>query len=559
MDEQKTLKRKRNAQPEMSAAEPRASAAPLSSTAALTGASAVAQLYQWLNANHNPQENRSHLSIAGGVWHLPPSVHPELHSRMARVFEICDAEDAEMEALAQRRLEALEELCASRKAGSLQVRTDDETEPSVRNDLAAVVQAGGSVETIRQQQASIRDELRRALDTQPNSTLFLVESRTEVFRFCVDLDLVEAKPTVAEEQILNYFRVLQDVLAMFYSRQFALAICAATRCKPLDAQHFKHGYHGFAELFVTSEQALTIRELYISQLHQRMGPRADDNDWTAVVDVSIYDQSGMRMLYCSKSTQCKCKKSQQCGLCFGGGRIYERWRRYRPWRMLAPNGVLDADALARYSDREYALQQLSIRYWGPPTPNYKPPPEAPLTFPALYQLRKHKDKAAKPEQALQLQLSEEREVDDFEGEGDSVKNRTLYALEPQVRADLEQDLRRFDPYNYKGLNLHKFYRVNNIKHPYYIAKVRGKGSQYCHNVSRDHNGNSIWFLVNGKGLYQKCFCRCDKVTDRHHGTCKEFAQGPRQLRESVRAALFPKPRAERPCDDHFDYFARKLG
>jgi hypothetical protein len=63
-------------------------------------------------------------------------------------------------------------------------------------------------------------------------------------------------------------------------------------------------------------------------------------------------------------------------------------------------------------------------------------------------------------------------------------------------------------------------------------------SQFCINKGGDHEGEHIYFLVKKDGLYQKCYCKCDKVR-RTGKTCHQFESKRYNLQSSLLKKLFP--------------------
>jgi hypothetical protein len=48
-------------------------------------------------------------------------------------------------------------------------------------------------------------------------------------------------------------------------------------------------------------------------------------------------------------------------------------------------------------------------------------------------------------------------------------------------------------------------------------------SRYCENIERNHNSNHVKIVIDGKLIYQKCFCRCETTHGRRRGFCKDFS------------------------------------
>jgi hypothetical protein len=113
--------------------------------------------------------------------------------------------------------------------------------------------------------------------------LCVVERKTHVFRFFVDVDFV------SDEHELDFVKVVQVIHGIV-----SLGPCVLARARPRkvpDGQ--KYGMHIiWPESFVTKEKAQGIRMKILSE----MGP-----DWEKVIDGSVYLGSGLRMLWSFKN------------------------------------------------------------------------------------------------------------------------------------------------------------------------------------------------------------------------------------------------------------------
>lgn len=69
-------------------------------------------------------------------------------------------------------------------------------------------------------------------------------------------------------------------------------------------------------------------------------------------------------------------------------------------------------------------------------------------------------------------------------------------------------------------------------------------SHFCLNKGGDHESEHIYFLLKKDGLYQRCYCKCDKVR-RTGKTCHEFESKCYNLPESLLKKLFPNKKPKR--------------
>jgi len=78
--------------------------------------------------------------------------------------------------------------------------------------------------------------------------------------------------------------------------------------------------------------------------------------------------------------------------------------------------------------------------------------------------------------------------------------------------------------------------IGDDEFPFYFVRV---DSSFCMNIRDEHNHNSIYFLINKHGLYQKCFCTCDTTEGRAFGPCKKYRSSLYYMPNYVILALFP--------------------
>jgi hypothetical protein len=85
------------------------------------------------------------------------------------------------------------------------------------------------------------------------------------------------------------------------------------------------------------------------------------------------------------------------------------------------------------------------------------------------------------------------------------------------------------------------------KQTYFRVCVRGEGSSVCFNLTADkkeHNNNSVYFIIKPSGVYQRCWCTCDTIQNRKFGQCKKFTSGANELLALNLITLFPNHKSE---------------
>lgn len=136
----------------------------------------------------------------------------------------------------------------------------------------------------------------------------------------------------------------------------------------------------------------------------------------------------------------------------------------------------------------------------------------------------------------------------------SSSNRGNYTSSaPDLTTDQENELIDCIPIQYQPCRVTHIHQCGNM---YLLATT----SRFCANLGRDHNSNHVYFVVNDKGVHQRCHCACNTTSGRRKGLCADFservADAPKFVVEAanIRAiASFAKPLMNR-----VDILARQL-
>jgi hypothetical protein len=113
--------------------------------------------------------------------------------------------------------------------------------------------------------------------------LYVVEQKTRVFKFFVDIDFV------SDSDELDFIKVTTCLYEIVHS-----GTCILARAKPREVSGgTKYGAHiVWPNLNVTKEKAQSIRMKILSEM---------GSDWEKVIDASVYTGSGLRMLWSFKN------------------------------------------------------------------------------------------------------------------------------------------------------------------------------------------------------------------------------------------------------------------
>ena len=79
---------------------------------------------------------------------------------------------------------------------------------------------------------------------------------------------------------------------------------------------------------------------------------------------------------------------------------------------------------------------------------------------------------------------------------------------------IENEIQRLN-INYKNVKITKIKRMSDD------TICIGTNSHFCMNKNAEHD-NHVYFVVNKKKIYQKCFCSNNKTEQRQFGKCAEY-------------------------------------
>ena len=141
-----------------------------------------------------------------------------------------------------------------------------------------------------------------------NKKLYVVEQKTEPFRFFVDLDYKDQE-ALTGDQLIRICRIMCSVIG----QACFVALTDPRMIGPL----VKTGVHiHWPDLHVTKQEAVQWRSQIILALREEI-----EYDWASAIDIAVYQGSGLRMLWSYKtepgSTQ------------------------YKPWKRVSPNVATD--------------------------------------------------------------------------------------------------------------------------------------------------------------------------------------------------------------------------
>lgn len=368
---------------------------------------------------------------------------------------------------------------------------------------------------------------------------FISENKTPVFRLFFDLDFHDAKPIVGT-RLDACVRVIHAAVASFFPGADSTVVVseAPTKNKEVNKTvYVKTGVHlNFPHLHVSKAAAMKVRKGVLQKLEKQFGKRHADDPWHKVVDDCVFKANGLRMIGSSKMVPCvACKrdKSSFCNECSGFRKVDEN-RIYMPTKLLDSNfdsvlpmpSVADLLRICSLRSGEEASEMV--------TPDW---------FDGFYftgvsdaTLRAKRDFHETNDQPFEEDvggLKKHKVIDE----------RLNRPLAKQVQALIRKSL----PEPYRDLvvtNLLKC-RSETGSH-YYLVRTT---HTYCMNKVDYHSSNTIFFVVNMNGLFQKCFCRCP--VDRKAGPCSSYRSKAYPVPDSLKVKMFPAyiPTGTGPASD----------
>lgn len=317
-----------------------------------------------------------------------------------------------------------------------------------------------------------------------------------------------------------------------------------------------------------------IRSAWVQHFQHKYGLRHKQNPWESVFDRSIFEKNGLRMVGSDKMEQCpscKGKKSKsglcQTGSCDGSGRYPEN-RVYRVVDVLLTDGTSDVRTLPAVTS--CGVNELMATYIRIPftkatkQPNGKwknvPVSGTEYTIPEWFdanfflddddETNQHKLRFdPTPAQKLAMRRNIEMMKENQEGETrflqrTKVQNFERLSSNGECTTIIKDWITSKNlspaeqiPECYQNADIIDVKRcVGSGEYPYYLVRIN---SCFCMNVGREHENNSVFFLINEQGLFQKCFCTCDTKEGRRDGRCRDYASTPFRMPEYVTKVLFP--------------------
>jgi hypothetical protein len=316
---------------------------------------------------------------------------------------------------------------------------------------------------------------------------YITENKTNVFRFICDLDFFDESEILNITEIVN---IIQEIIKEYYILHGVIICGADTK---IVNERVKSGFHlVWPKIWLTKEMAKKFRILFIENLTKHFGVRPDYNSWSDVVDLSVYDDNGLRMIGCRKMGICKsCKNKKEfrenCESCDGVGRKDEG-------RVYTAKYTLDypEEYIKTIKNDIYVLLLETSIY------NYNDFPESTLIHPL-------------PEIDIPITKKKKKET----------SNENFTKIENFIKR------------NYKDHKI-KIKKVNTTPEAIFVIPE----DNFCMNVNRNHTSSGIYFDIKPAGICQRCYCKRDTLEGRLNGLCSGYSSNLIPLSPQLKTFLF---------------------
>ena len=400
---------------------------------------------------------------------------------------------------------------------------------------------------------------RYAQDIENGEKHYIIEIKTPVFRLFADFDLVARVDQEREtsQQIVDKLQIFQNVVSLFFGGANSGVLVCTADDKPIGQEYVKTGYHLiWSDIYVTKETALLIRKGVVHLLEEKFGERTKEkgfyNSWVDVVDATVYNKNGLRMVGARKMVPCAvCKRSTE-KLCDSVNCVvmYDKTRKIDEGRPYSLNKDLTLLLMGNQSDfkiqsegdqKENTKLNWSYAEIINKTMIRTDKTETLFKVPTWIQFMKPIPTRSPTRSKIADSVQVSKESKDLVDEIENAKTK--------ISSDsaIFQGLAQFIKTAFKGNPHYKDIQITELmvckNGEYYIARTN---STFCMNINKNHKTNGIYFYINDyKGLYQKCFCKCETAEGRVSGKpCRDYKSPPKPLNSKLNKLLFPQKKAK---------------
>lgn len=388
------------------------------------------------------------------------------------------------------------------------------------------------------------------------STSWLVERPTIIMKMIMDFDFKQKDPlTFHEIEVLAY--IVQSEVKKFFpeceAKDPRLDVIVSTNVpqiitldKTSGLKGVKSGVHMHWGFYADKKRSLDLRENFKAACIKNAGKRTlPKNSWDDVMDLCIYSKdgkagSGLRLMGADKAVPCKaCDKRKKedttmCEVCFDKRAINEG----RPYHALF---VMDSEGNRNLEkEKEYKLDFFKLVKDTKIRTNFTEIPIEPLyKIPDGAQLYQEED-----DSNTNKRKSKKIIIENGKKKRTPQKDKDLRGLNISIsNSDREWDaiedlITMHSLPVYKNVYVSKITTDSNRKS--YFVEVKGENCRYCHNISREHSSNRIYFLITMEGMVQRCYDNSEQTLEMKHGPCHLYKSANIVLTQKSLQVLFKR-------------------
>lgn len=382
--------------------------------------------------------------------------------------------------------------------------------------------------------------IENARDMVSGQKNYITELRTPIFKYFMDLDIYD-EFFYSGKSLFKIITKIQTALSFFFERHdfdSDVYVCTTPpkNVKKDEEEYIKTGVHLiWPFIHVTQEIALFLRQFVIQYLEEKIGARPVYNSWDDVIDESVYNQNGLRMIGSYKATICKICKNKEpnkldsgrfgCNVCFGIGRNLGI-HTYTLTYIISTNKTIKKKLLKTVLKKQSDMMKtLSIQ-----TIKLKSNINIEEPYPSWFNI----NLASKRNTKVVGQMLKKTRFQ---------KNICGKKCETIDESDIVESIKTFINSTFGRMNHYKKIGIKTIrkstsakKECYWVST----DSTYCLNVNRAHTSAEIYFEIDYDRMTQRCFSVKNATYDREDGLCKNFkSKKSFPLNVKLKKKLFP--------------------
>ena len=384
------------------------------------------------------------------------------------------------------------------------------------------------------------------------ATAWFVERPTKIMKMFMDFDFNQKTPLSFQDiEVLGYI-VQSEIKKFFPEASEAVSalnlIVSTTSPKPIlldktsGLTGIKTGVHMHWGFYADFDRAMNLRESLKAACTKNAGKRSFPlNTWEQVLDSCIYasngdNGSGLRMMGSDKAKRCKaCEKKKKddkmCEECKDQGAINEG----RPYHALYVMDINGNRVLEK--EKEYKLSFVTLVKDTkirtnltdlPVEPKFVIPDGAPLFIDEKLQKEKKVKRIVLDENGKKIIQQKDK---DLRGQNIEITNSD------REWDAIEEFITKYSLEKYKNAYVSQI--TTDISRKSYQVHIKGELSRYCHNISREHSSNRIYFIITVDGMVQRCH-DSDDSQEMKFGPCKDYKSALSPLTQQLSNILFKR-------------------